>query len=104
MFERFSSKVELASSTSRRGLEPIVSELQDIHQETIELEVPDCVKDVQGKLTLFMDTMIDGFLLFMAEEPESEYTEIIELAIEYMGDYYLASLEARISGIPTQIP
>jgi hypothetical protein len=47
--------------------------------------------------------MNDGLQLYATDNPESEVFEKIEQATDLMGEYIIASLEARV-GTPTPQP
>lgn len=78
---------QLAGSTSRIALSPAIANLQEIRRRASALESPQCASLIQTYLTDYMDKTIDGFLLFMADKPESQITAKFKEAIQAFGRY-----------------
>ena len=84
---RFSTTHEIAASTARIGLAPLVSELRAIQHELTTLDPPACASDIHADATLFTDHTISGYLAFMQKQNEnnidaqflSAYTAITRL-------------------------
>jgi hypothetical protein len=70
----------VAGSTSRIALSPAVSELQRIRREVDNLELPDCAEYAQYYLVTYMDTVIEAYLLFMADAPDYSVSDKFEEA------------------------
>lgn len=102
-FSKFNDQVELVSTTPKSAVPPIISELEGTLQEVEDLEVPDCIQIVKDQLSQYMAAMIEGLQLYTADKPETEVSEKIDQATELMGNYIIASLEARV-GTPTPLP
>jgi hypothetical protein len=100
---KFNDQVELVSSTEKSALPDLISELEAVLQEVQVSEVPNCIQLVKDKLIQYMATMNDGLQLYATDNPESEVFEKIEQATDLMGEYIIASLEARV-GTPTPQP
>ena len=102
-FSKFNNQVELVSSTPKSAVPPIISELEAILQEVNDSEAPDCIQAAKDHLTQYMATMVEGLQFYTADKPEVEVSEKIDQATELMGNYIIASLEARV-GTPTPQP
>ena len=103
LLSKFNDQVELISSTEKSELTSLISELETVLQEVQDSEVPNCILLVKNKLSQYMTTMIEGLQLYSSDNPESEVVDKIEQATDLMGDYIIASLEARV-GTPTTQP
>lgn len=80
---------ELADSTSRIALSPVISQLQGIRRKAEDLKTPDCAVNVHDALTTFMDTEIRMYLSFMSQQPDSEgdYPTLNRRATTELGDF-----------------
>ncbi len=82
---------KVANSTSRINLSPAVANLQNIRRQVIELEAPQCAKIVQSTLALYMDSTIDGYFAFMAQESDASVNSYFTMAsgqLENFRDFY----------------
>jgi hypothetical protein len=70
----------LAGSTSRIALSPVISQLQEIRRQASELQPPGCAKMVRSYLVDYMDTTIEAYMMFMADETESAINKKFESA------------------------
>jgi hypothetical protein len=68
---RWSDALEIASSTPRVSLANPLAELQTIRREFSAMEPPPCIEGAAQALMRSMDHVVEGFLLFMQQEPES---------------------------------
>jgi len=59
--------VTIANSTSRISLSTPVSRLQEIQNDTEDMEVPECAQTAHGLLVQHMDDVIKAFILFMGD-------------------------------------
>lgn len=92
---RFDDALQLALSTSRISLSPVVADLQTIRRDAEDLEVPECAIDAKGWLILYIDTTIEAFLNFMAQEPDSQVQSKFKLASQYLLSYQEALAEMQ---------
>lgn len=96
LIDEFLDTLDVAGSTSRIALSPIVQDMQDIRREVQEIPSPDCAKYEVAELISGMDYFIDGFLSFMSGD-ESVANRNLE-----MGDQAMArairALTALASG------
>jgi hypothetical protein len=92
LLDRWFDAVEIADSTARMSLSGPVGELQAIRRELTALEAPTCAASIERSLRNMMDNTIDGFLLFMQDEPDSEISAAFNRA-GAAGDNYIAALE-----------
>lgn len=83
----------LASSTSRIALSPAIASLQDIRRKASDLDWgPKCSAAMRQPLLDYMDKTIEGYLAFMADDPDSTVQRIFEEASEKLADYTIANL------------
>lgn len=73
--EKWEDAINIAGSTARIGLAPVVKDLQDIRRDALAVEHPDCAAKARTKLDTSMDTTIDGFLSFMSQDAEADVTD-----------------------------
>jgi len=69
----FDDKFELAGSTSRINLTPVISDMQDLKRELDRLEPPEKCSElsyIKKHYLEGMDTAIDAFMMFQLEENE----------------------------------
>jgi len=74
-FEKFMEKYELANSTAKINLSPIISDMQDIKSEFEEIEAPENLIDMQTAKDLYLEGMsltIQGFMYFQSEKSQKE--------------------------------
>lgn len=83
--------LKLAGSTSRMNLPPRIAELQSIRRNIQAQVWPECAKPAQEHLISGMDSMIDGFILFL-DSDNSEALSEAKLAIGE-SEFTLFSLE-----------
>ncbi len=99
---RFDDAVELAQSTPRVSLAPIVSDLQAIRRDAEDIEVPDCAADAQDALIAYMDSTIDGFRAFLASEADASVNAYFDAASRHFNDYQ-ERLDT-VMGVPSATP
>ena len=88
--EQWFDAVEVADSTSRISLSGPVGELQTIKREIEELEGPECASGAGNALFRHAEYVIEGFLLFMQDEPESLIESEFNKATTSLEAYYNA--------------
>jgi hypothetical protein len=96
LVERWDDTTQLAGSTGRIALSPIVAEMQEIRREVKELNGPWCVEETRSLTMEYMDEFIDGYLAFMAQESDSEVSSRFETAKEKMDKAIVAWLELEL--------
>lgn len=89
---RWMDALEIADSTARMSLAGPVGELQDIRREIGALEGPECARMAGAALYMHADAAIDGFLLFMQDEPESQIDAKFDEAFDAL-DVYNSALD-----------
>ena len=93
----FDDKFELAGSTSRINLTPVISDMQDLKRELSKLEPPEkCpeLSDIKEYYLGGMDTAITAYMMFQLEEDDLKILSKINSAtsrFEYV--------DKRIEGI-----
>lgn len=78
LHERWYDTEELAASTGRIALAGPVGQLQSIQRELGELTPPPCAAEIHEQATIEMESIIQGFLLFMQQESESRVNSVME--------------------------
>lgn len=73
----------LASSTSRMNLNSQIAELQRIRRNVNRQDWPTCAQAAQRSMVAAMDSSIDGFIAFMAQEPEATVNRHFERSFEH---------------------
>lgn len=74
---------QVANSTSRIALSPAVAELQRIRRELSIINYPDCASNAHDYLLKYMDKVIDGYLAFMAQDPEADISRNFDEGSNY---------------------
>lgn len=87
---RFDDAYNLANNTSRMSLSPVIGDLQEIRRDAQDLDVPRCALDTKTNLVNYMDAIIDAFLAFLAQEPDSVVSGRFSTASNYYGKYLKA--------------
>jgi len=89
-FEEFKDTFDLADSTARIALTPVISEMQAIKRELNGLDLPegcDKYKDMQDYSVETMEKAIEAFMKFQQQEDEFEVINMIngvETRFEYI--------------------
>lgn len=92
---RWLDALEIADSTARISLAGPVGELQDIRRAIGALEGPDCAAMAGVALYMHADAVVEGFLLFMQDEPESRINAKFDEAFEALEVYNKALDDIR---------
>jgi len=77
----------LASSTSRIALSPVVREMQSVRREVAAAEAPECAREAKLHLLSMMESTIDAFTLFMEQESDSAIATKMEDAAQAASRY-----------------
>jgi len=80
-FEEFKDIFDLAESTSRIALSPVISDMQEVKRDLNGLELPEnCGKygDMQEYSVETMEKAIDAFMKFAQQEDDARVISIIE--------------------------
>lgn len=81
--ERWLDAVELAGSTPRLALGPVVAEMQAIQREAEAMDVPDCAAELHKRLLASIEPVVLGALDFLADgDPE-----LVNVALE-LSEFY----------------
>lgn len=99
--------VELADSTARIALSPMVRDMQRIRREIEDIPPPDCAQHGRSLLISGMDSIIDAFIDFMGDAPDATVSRKLERGFEQMtkGLEELSSLAmGRIPTTNTPVP
>jgi hypothetical protein len=84
LHDEFVDTAELADSTPRIALSPVIQDMQRIAREIEDQAAPDCAADARTQLIGGMDLVIDGYIGFMSEEDDEWVTRDINNGIHYM--------------------
>jgi|CXWK01.1.fsa_nt_gi hypothetical protein len=93
--QRWLDALEIADSTARISLAGPVGELQAIRREIGALEGPACAQGAGAALYIHSEAVIDGFLLFMQDEPESQINAKFDEALTALELYDAALGDIR---------
>jgi hypothetical protein len=99
LVERWFDALEIADSTPRMSLADPLRDLQALKRELADLEAPRCASSAKVALGRHMEDVIDGFLLFMQDEPDSTVSAKFDDASAQMDNYIVAV--ARIAAEST---
>lgn len=77
---RWSDALEVAASSSRLALSGPLADLQEIRRDTERLDLPDCLRLPRNSLVESMDGVIEAFILFLQDEPQSEIDRAFDQA------------------------
>lgn len=70
LIDEFLDTAELADSTPRIALSPVVGDMQRIAREIEDLSAPDCAVDASVRLISGINLVIDGYIGFMSQEDD----------------------------------
>ncbi len=91
VFEKWDDAIALASNTSRGDLSGPIASLQEIKREAGDLDAPACSENVGESLVTLMESFIEGFLSFMADE-EGPLEDMHFLIADAAQEYFIKSL------------
>ncbi len=82
LLEDWQDTVEVANSTSRIALSPVVQDMQAIRRDIADVPVPDCAQDASGLLLIGLGDVVDSFLDFMADsETDSAIAQSMNMGL-----------------------
>ncbi len=90
---RFDDAVALANTTPRGSLPPVIADLQEIRRDAEDLDVPGCADKAKNALVRYMDGIVDAFLLFLGNRPDSDVNEAFTEATDLLDAYLEAIAE-----------
>jgi len=96
LLDEFNDTLEIAGSTARIALAPVVSELRRIQREFRRLECPEIAKTAHAYFSDGMDFGIQAFLAFMAQESDAEVERLFKKGREAMDKGIMALNIARV--------
>jgi hypothetical protein len=73
----FVDAYELASSTSRIALSPVVGKMQELYRQIEELDATACGELAQSQMLAGARAAIDAFLAFMQQKPDRTVSEFL---------------------------
>lgn len=71
LLEEWDDTVEIAETTSRMSLAPVVQSLQDVKREARRLERPECADYLQDLVVVGMESDISAFVAFLGQESDT---------------------------------
>jgi len=83
----FADLHELAASSSRISLGPVIADMQDLRRKAENLDPPQDARMAQIYLINALDAEIDGFLAFMANEDEEVVSRYFESAAKNLNSF-----------------
>lgn len=107
--QEFGDELDRASSTSRIALSPVVGEMQKSRRDLDRADVPSCALEIKSAIIASEDDIIQGFLGFMADEPDSEVSQHLQDGTDHLDGVRDELTKLRIdallsSGSPTPSP
>jgi hypothetical protein len=103
LMAEFSDTMEVAGSTPRIALSPIIQDLQRIRRDIIDVPAPDCAQRAANLLISGMNNVINGFVDFVGEAGDATVEREISQGVLEMTNGF-DQLSALASGKPTPIP
>jgi len=71
LLQEWDDAVKLANSTPRMSLPPQIEKMQSVRREVADLKIQSCLTDEHQLLLEAMDSQIDGFISFLAQDPDA---------------------------------
>ena len=71
LLQKWDDAITLANQTPRMQLAAQIQNLQSIRREVAAVEVQSCLQDTHAILLRAMDLQINGFLSFLAQDPDA---------------------------------
>ena len=96
--QEWDDALELASQTPRISLSPQIGELQRIRRAVQQQTWPPCAESAHDALVKHMDKMIEGFLAYLGNEPESVYNAHLNEAKTLLEAFTQEMARLRASG------
>jgi len=97
LVDEFLDTWQVAESTSRIALSPLVRDMQRAHRELQDVAPPECAEDGSNRLILGVGSIIDGFIAFMGEEDDAAVSRKVERGADLM-DSGMSELADLASG------
>jgi hypothetical protein len=111
LVEEWDDAVEVANSTARIALSPMVREMQGIKRDVEDVPVPDCARHGSALLTEGMKTIIDAFIAFMGDESDSAVSgyfyagyQLMSEGLDELAGLAQGRLPATNTPVPTRVP
>lgn len=111
ILDEWQDAVEVANSTARIALSPMVRDLQRIQRDVEDVPAPDCARHGSSRLIGGMDSIVDAFIAFMGEEAESVVSykfnsgyDQMTTGVEELTHLALGQIPPTSSPIPTRAP
>jgi hypothetical protein len=99
----FSDTMQIANSTARIALGPIIQDMQRIRREVSNIQAPSCAQHASGLLISGMDGVVEGFIDFMGDTSDSVVERELSQGLTDMNNG-LDQLIALASGQSTPVP
>jgi hypothetical protein len=71
LFDDWDDANRLAGSTSRMALSPVIGRLQDLRRSASDIAAPACAGGVRKLMLDYMDSTIEGYLAFLAQDSDA---------------------------------
>lgn len=94
-FDDWDDTVNLAESTSRIALSPVVSDLQALRREISDLDPPACAGDILAPYIEYTDYTIAGFLNFMENEPDARVASYFDVANRWLDEFMIEFVKLK---------
>lgn len=87
--------MQLAGKTPRMSLPPQIANLQAIERKAENVQAPECLKEAHALLIQSMNTGIDAFLSFLAQESQTAIDMQFTRAAAMLEEYNQMLADAR---------
>ena len=71
LLEEFDDTAEIAGSTPRMGLGPVIQDLQSLRRNARRLDRPECANYLQNVVVMAIKAEIDAFISFLSKDDDS---------------------------------
>jgi hypothetical protein len=87
IYARFRDATDLAGSTPRMSLAPMIADMQAIRRDAEAMEMPPCLQDMHKAMIASMNGGIDALQSFLADEDDDVTTALLDVATELAAKY-----------------
>lgn len=71
LLEEFDDTVEIAGSTSRMGLAPVIQDMQSQKRDARRLDRPECANYLEDLVVVAIETKVDAFISFLSQDSDT---------------------------------
>lgn len=100
LMAQWDDTMDIAGSTPRMSLAPIIADLQELKRTASEMVPPSCAGVAHDHLLLYMDYGIDAYLAFLANESDSVVSTKFKTASTQLENFVNAYLQIKTPPTP----